>query len=41
MLPPTIVGYVGFEKEAIMSSDAFEESLLMASILKYAMSMWR
>lgn len=38
MLPSTTVGYVGFEKEAIMSSDTFEESALMASVLKYSIS---
>lgn len=38
MLPSTTVGYDGFEKEAIMSNDTFEESALMASVLKYAMS---
>lgn len=38
MLPSTIVGYVGFEKEAILRSNTFEESALMASVLKYAMS---
>ena len=34
MLPSTIIGYDGFEKEAIMSNDTFEESALMASVLK-------
>lgn len=38
MLPSTIVGYAGFEKEAIMSHDVFEESAIMASVLKYSIS---
>ena len=38
ILPSTTVGYVGFEKEAIMSHDTFEESALMASVLKYSIS---
>ena len=38
MLPSTTVGYVGFEKEAITGHDTFEESALMASVLKYAIS---
>lgn len=38
MLPSTTVGYVGFEKEAIISHDVFEESAIMASVLKYSVS---
>lgn len=38
MLPSTTVGYVGFEKEAIISHDVFEESAIMASVLKYSIS---
>lgn len=38
MQPSTTVGYVGFEKEAIMGSEVFEESALMASVLKYSIS---
>ena len=34
----TTIEYTGFEKEAILKSDTFEESALMASVLKYAMS---
>lgn len=37
MLPSTTVGYVRFEKEA-KSSDTFEKSVLMASVLKYSIS---
>ena len=38
MLPSTTVGYVGFEKVAIISHDVFEESAIMASVLKYSIS---
>lgn len=38
MLSSTTVGYVGFEKEAILSHEVFEESAIMASVLKYSIS---
>jgi hypothetical protein len=36
MLPTEVVGYPGFEKKAILDSDTFEESAVIASVLRYS-----